>query len=109
VLLVNNLGIFVRKEALASLKEAIKTAHEANDNLCLQHALSWLYRLSNVNKDNLIVQCIIKTFELNMNYTTSLALQNFAHYGSAKTSVKPSVIFEVCLVFYAKFICAVFA
>ncbi|CAG9773305.1 unnamed protein product [Ceutorhynchus assimilis] len=82
------------KEALASLREAIKIAHEANDNLCLQHALSWLYRLSNVNKDNLIVQCIIKTFELNISYTTSLALQNFAHYGSAKTSVKPSVIFE---------------
>lgn len=82
------------KEALASLKEAIKIAHEANDNLCLQHALSWLYRLSNVNKDNLIVQCIIKTFELNISYTTSLALQNFAHYGSAKMSVKPSVIFE---------------
>ncbi|KAL1501123.1 hypothetical protein ABEB36_006508 [Hypothenemus hampei] len=82
------------EEALASLKEAIKIAHEGNDNLCLQHALSWLYRLSNVNKDNLIVQCIIKTFELNISYTTSLALQNFAHYGSAKTSVKPSVIFE---------------
>ncbi|KAF7285981.1 hypothetical protein GWI33_008285 [Rhynchophorus ferrugineus] len=82
------------KEALASLKESIKIAHEANDNLCLQHALSWLYRLSNVNKDNLIVQCIIKTYELNISYTTSLALQNFAHYGSAKTSVKPSVIFE---------------
>ncbi|XP_060520382.1 anaphase-promoting complex subunit 5 [Cylas formicarius] len=82
------------KEALASLRESIKTAHEANDNLCLQHALSWLYRLSNVNKDNLIVQCIIKTFELNMSYTTSLALQNFAHYASAKVSVQPSVIFE---------------
>ncbi|XP_050302201.1 anaphase-promoting complex subunit 5 [Anthonomus grandis grandis] len=81
-------------EALASLKEAIKIAHQANDNLCLQHALSWLYRLSNVNKDNLIVQCIIKTFELNISYTTSLALQNFAHYGSSKTCVKPSVIFE---------------
>ncbi|XP_066256447.1 anaphase-promoting complex subunit 5 isoform X2 [Euwallacea similis] len=84
-------------EALASLKEAIKTAHEVNDNLCLQHALSWLYRLSNVNKDNLIVQCIIKTFELNISYTTSLALQNFAHYGSAKISVKPSVIFETLI------------
>ncbi|XP_030765608.1 anaphase-promoting complex subunit 5 [Sitophilus oryzae] len=82
------------KEALASLKESIKIAHEANDSLCLQHALSWLYRLSNVNKDNLIVQCIIKTLELNISYTTSLALQNFAHYGSAKTSVKPRVIFE---------------
>ncbi|XP_019755632.2 anaphase-promoting complex subunit 5 isoform X1 [Dendroctonus ponderosae] len=81
-------------EAVACLKEAIKIAHEANDLLCLQHALSWLYRFSNVNKDNLIIQCIIKTFELNISYTTSLALQDFAQYGSVKTAVKPKVLFK---------------
>jgi hypothetical protein len=39
-----------RKEALRALKEAIMTSHEANDNVCLQHALAWLYKLSDDNK-----------------------------------------------------------
>ena len=25
-------------------------AHEANDNICLQHALAWLYKLNDENK-----------------------------------------------------------
>lgn len=39
-----------RKEALCALKEAIMTAHKANDSVCLQHALAWLYKLSDENK-----------------------------------------------------------
>jgi hypothetical protein len=39
-----------RKESLCALKEAIMTAHKANDNVCLQHALAWLYKLSDENK-----------------------------------------------------------
>ena len=33
-----------RSEAVAALKEAIMMAQEANDHVCLQHALTWLYR-----------------------------------------------------------------
>jgi hypothetical protein len=39
-----------RKEALCALKEAIMAAHKVNDNVCLQHALAWLYKLSDENK-----------------------------------------------------------
>jgi len=34
-----------RSAAMYALKEAMRTAHEANDAVCLQHAQAWLYRL----------------------------------------------------------------
>lgn len=33
-----------KEEAVLALKEAIMMAQEANDHVCLQHALSWLLR-----------------------------------------------------------------
>ncbi|KAJ8919973.1 hypothetical protein NQ315_006503 [Exocentrus adspersus] len=68
------------EEALASLKESIKISQEANDNVCLQHALSWLCRLTTINEDKLIIHCILKSSELNLTYTTSLGLQTFGQY-----------------------------
>ncbi|CAH1961189.1 unnamed protein product [Acanthoscelides obtectus] len=81
------------EEALAALKESIKISQEANDNVCLQHALSWLYRLTTVNEDKLIVQCILKSTELSLSYTASLGLQTFGQYGCLRTG-KSYAIFE---------------
>ncbi|XP_056636653.1 anaphase-promoting complex subunit 5 [Diorhabda sublineata] len=81
------------EEALASLKEAIQVSQEANDNICLQHALSWLYRLTNVNEDKLIIHCILKSSELSLSYTASLGLQTFGQYGCLHTG-KTYAIFE---------------
>ncbi|KAG5897864.1 hypothetical protein JTB14_024896 [Gonioctena quinquepunctata] len=81
------------EEALAALKESIKISQEANDNVCLQHALSWLYRLTTVNEDKLIIHCILKSSELSLSYTASLGLQTFGQYGCLHTG-KTYAIFE---------------
>lgn len=84
------------EEALSALKESIKISQEANDNVCLQHALSWLYRLTTVNEDKLIIHCILKSSELSLSYTASLGLQTFGQYGCLHTG-KTYAIFEVKL------------
>lgn len=56
-------GIFVgRAEALAVLKEAIVLSHEVNDNVCLQHAQAWLYKLTEENKASPVVICALLTY-----------------------------------------------
>lgn len=42
--------LIFRGEALCALREAVQMAHESNDDVCLQHAQTWLYRLSRNNK-----------------------------------------------------------
>nr|XP_023020876.1 anaphase-promoting complex subunit 5 [Leptinotarsa decemlineata] len=69
------------EEALTALKESIKISQQTNDNVCLQQALSWLYLLTNVNEDKLMIHCILKSSELRLSYTASLALQTFGQYG----------------------------
>lgn len=86
-----------REEALVALKEAITISQEANDNVCLQHALSWLFcitALSNNNKEKLLEHLIIKSLELNLSYTMSFGLQWFVQY-AAMTCGIPKQIFEV--------------
>ncbi len=36
---------FYRENALFALKEAITSAHHEGDNVCLQHCLSWLFKM----------------------------------------------------------------
>ncbi|CAH1158814.1 unnamed protein product [Phyllotreta striolata] len=85
------------EEALAALKESIQISQEANDNVCLQHALSWLYRMTGVDEDKLIVHCIVKSSELNLSYIASLGLQmlvgTFGQYRCFRTG-KAYPIFE---------------
>ncbi|KAK9882007.1 hypothetical protein WA026_018860 [Henosepilachna vigintioctopunctata] len=81
------------EEALASLREAIRIAQDANDSVCLQHALSWLYRLIVTNKDKLIEHSVLKSFGLNLSYRTSLGIQTFVQLSSL-LSAKPHHIFE---------------
>ncbi|XP_018335499.1 anaphase-promoting complex subunit 5 isoform X2 [Agrilus planipennis] len=82
-----------REEAFAALKEAITMAQEANDNVCLQHALSWLYCLINTNKDKLLEHSILKSLDLNLTYIMSLGIQSFVQYAGV-TSGNPKQIFE---------------
>lgn len=77
-----------------TLREAIKISQEANDNVCLQHALSWLYCLTLTNKDKLIEHSILKSLELNLSYTMSFGIQCFVQY-AGMTSGNPKQIFEV--------------
>ncbi|XP_008190332.1 anaphase-promoting complex subunit 5 [Tribolium castaneum] len=82
-----------KEEALASLREAIKSSQVANDNVCLQHALCWLYRLTPVNKEKLLEHSVAKSFELNLSYTASLGIQTFVQY-ACLISGHPHQIFE---------------
>ncbi len=68
-----------QKEAVVSaLKEAIMMAQEANDHLCLQHALTWLFRVQPENRHFLMQRCIAKCNTLNLSYLTSLGIQSLS-------------------------------
>lgn len=82
-----------KEEALAALREAITMAQETNDNICLQHALSWLYRLEKDRREILLERSITKTGDLNLSYLTSLGVQAFTQH-KALLSAHPSQIFE---------------
>ncbi|XP_038046121.1 anaphase-promoting complex subunit 5-like [Patiria miniata] len=85
-----------RDEALLALKEAIRIAHERNDNVCLQHALGWLYRLEKMNGEDvsyLLDRSITRSDALNLPYLTSLGIQNFAQH-KALSSTDPASVFE---------------
>ncbi|XP_071802629.1 anaphase-promoting complex subunit 5-like [Asterias amurensis] len=85
-----------REEALLALKEAIRIAHESNDNICLQHALSWLYRLQKMKGDDvshLLDRSITRSDALNLPYLTSLGIQHFSQH-KGLSSVDPASVFE---------------
>lgn len=82
-----------RDEALAALREAITMAQETNDNICLQHALGWLYRLEKERRETLLERSITKTGDLNLSYLTSLGVQAFTQL-KALLSSQPSQVFE---------------
>ncbi|XP_054275089.1 anaphase-promoting complex subunit 5-like isoform X1 [Macrosteles quadrilineatus] len=85
-----------KSEALAALKEAIWLSHEVNDNVCLQHAQAWLYKLTEDNKEILMERSISKCSDLSLNYLTSLGLQSFAQFAGT-TGGKPALVFEVLM------------
>uniref|UniRef100_A0ABM0LZU0 Anaphase-promoting complex subunit 5 n=1 Tax=Saccoglossus kowalevskii TaxID=10224 RepID=A0ABM0LZU0_SACKO len=67
-------------EATAALREAITMAQEANDNVCLQHALGLLCRLQQERGDDssyLLERSATRARELNLAYLTSLGIQNY--------------------------------
>ncbi|KAK3923376.1 Anaphase-promoting complex subunit 5 [Frankliniella fusca] len=85
-----------RGEALCALREAVQMAHEANDDICLQHAQTWLYRLSNNNKEVLIQRSINRSSDLKLSYLTSLGIQSLAQCAGI-TGTKPALVFEVLM------------
>ncbi|XP_033102133.1 anaphase-promoting complex subunit 5-like [Anneissia japonica] len=85
-----------KEEALLTLKEAIRMAQEANDPVCLQHALGWLYRLEGVDGPNstlLLERAVTKSEELNLPYLTSLGVINFAQH-KALHKLQPAKVME---------------
>ncbi|XP_026272663.1 anaphase-promoting complex subunit 5 [Frankliniella occidentalis] len=85
-----------RGEALCALREAVQMAHEANDDICLQHAQTWLYRLSNNNKEVLIQRSVQRSSDLKLSYLTSLGIQSLAQC-TAITGTKPAIVFEILM------------
>ena len=54
-------------------------AQEANDHNCLQHALTWLFRVSKQPNHFLLTQkCVSKSNALGLSYLTSLGIQSLA-------------------------------
>ncbi|ESP01711.1 hypothetical protein LOTGIDRAFT_238189 [Lottia gigantea] len=83
-------------EAMASLIEAIHIAQEANDNICLQHALSWLQRFGEQGvaaMSHLIEKSIAKSEDLALPYLTSLGVQVLARH-NAFVFNKPANVFQ---------------
>ena len=69
-----------KSEAISALKEAIMMAQESNDHLCLQHALTWLFRVQPENQHLLMQRCISKCNALGLSYLTSLGMIFFIKY-----------------------------
>lgn len=89
---------FNHKEvAQFALKEAIKLAQEASDNVCLQLAHSWMsYLISKENKGPLIERSVSKASLLGITYTTGLSLILHAH-SYALEAKNPPQVFDVLM------------
>ncbi|KMQ90055.1 anaphase-promoting complex subunit 5-like protein [Lasius niger] len=89
---------FNHKEiAQYALKEAIKLAQEAQDNVCLQLAHSWMSYLTNEeNKGHLIERSVGKASLLGITHTTGLSLISHAH-NYALEAKNPSQVFDILM------------
>jgi len=79
-----------KSEAISALKEAIMMAQESNDHLCLQHALTWLFRVQPENQHLLMQRCISKCNALGLSYLTSLGIQSLAQVVALSQEIKGS-------------------
>ena len=86
-----------REEAVSALKEAIMMAQEANDHVCLQHALTWLFKVQPHDRKILMERCISKTNSLGLSYLTSLGVQGLAQFMSLspRGSKGPSIVLDL--------------
>lgn len=75
-----------------ALKESIRMAQESSDDVCLQHALSWLYCLRSSRK--YIEHSIIKSLDLSLSYVMSLGIQSFVQFAGLRGG-DPKKIFDV--------------
>lgn len=69
-------------------------AQATNDNICLQHALTWLCKLTYRNKKTLLEHSITKGMELNLTYLSSLGIQSYTE-NATLSGGNPKQIFEV--------------
>ena len=85
-----------KEEAAAALREAIMMAQESNDHICLQHALSWLYRIQPENERlKLIERCISKSQELGLSYLQSLGEQALSLFTAMIGLSNPSAVMDI--------------
>ncbi|XP_043461028.1 anaphase-promoting complex subunit 5 [Leptopilina heterotoma] len=82
--------------ARSALKEAIMTAQEAGDNVCLQLAHAWMYHLTDEKKGPLIERSVGKACMLGISHTISLGLIASAH-NSAMEGENPQQVFETLM------------
>ncbi|XP_011643849.1 anaphase-promoting complex subunit 5 [Pogonomyrmex barbatus] len=89
---------FNHKEvAQYALKEAIKLAQEAGDNVCLQLAHSWMsYLINEENKGPLIERSVGKASLLGITHTTGLSLISHAH-NYALEAKSPPQVFDILM------------
>ncbi|XP_039305649.1 anaphase-promoting complex subunit 5 isoform X2 [Solenopsis invicta] len=89
---------FNHKEvAQYALKEAIKLAQEAGDNVCLQLAHSWMsYLINKENKGPLIERSVGKASLLGITHTTGLSLISHAH-SYALEAKNPPQVFDILM------------
>ena len=69
-------------------------AQESNDHLCLQHSLTWLFK---IQPENLLMQrCISKSNSLGLSYLTSLGIQSLAQVVglSQEINANPATVFD---------------
>lgn len=80
---------------MAALKESIMMAQAANDNVCLQHALTWMYKLANQQDKKLLMEhSVTKSMELSLTYISSLGIEAYTQYAGLSGG-NPKQIFEV--------------
>ena len=85
-----------KEEATAALREAIMMAQESNDHVCLQHALSWLYRIQpETERLKLIERCISKSNELGLSYLQSLGEQALSLFTAIIGLSSPSAVMDI--------------
>lgn len=85
-----------KNESMAALREAMSLAQEANDHVCLQHALGWLHRLGDqgtARTENLLDRAVAKSSELSLPNLTSIGIQAFARHNAFATA-PPAKVFE---------------
>ncbi|XP_012542546.1 anaphase-promoting complex subunit 5 [Monomorium pharaonis] len=86
-----------KKVAQYALKEAVKLAQEAGDNVCLQLAHSWMsYLTSKENKGPLIERSVGKASLLGITHTTGLSLISHAH-SYALEAKNPHQVFDILM------------
>lgn len=81
------------EEALEALNESIRLAQEANDTICLQHALTWLHTIDSSSKHRMVETCASKGQDFNKSYLKALGIQSFCLYASVHSG-SPREIFE---------------
>ena len=85
-----------KEEAASALREAVMMAQESNDHVCLQHALSWIYRIHPESERlKLIQRCVNKSQELGLSYLQSLGEQAMSQFTAMLGLSGPETIMEI--------------
>lgn len=85
-----------KDEAAAALREAVMMAQESNDHVCLQHALSWLYRIQPESERlKLVERCISKSQDLGLTYLQSLGEQAMSQFTAMIGLSGPDTVMEI--------------
>ena len=85
-----------KAEAAAALREAVMMAQESNDHVCLQHALTWLYRIQPESERlKLMERCVAKSSELGLSYLNSLGVQALSQFAAMIGHGGPATVLEI--------------